>query len=424
MKQLGCVFRFELFGYIKRKSFLTLTIILVLVVAGVLSWPRISGLFGSKDTEEPTAAEAQVVALATENGNAEAEAAYYNEALAGQGYLFQPVEANLAELQALVEGQTEGRNYEFAVLLTGPLSYTRVVQTIALYDSFESFFGDSMQARYRAETLAGLGVPQQEAEKLLAAAPEAQTVTVASGKDQAQNFFYTYILIFLLYFAIIMYGQFVASSVATEKSTRAMELLITSARPNSLIFGKVLGAGCAGITQMAVILGSAFLFYNLNSSYYQDNYLVQSIFNIPLPMLGYTLVFFVLGFFLYAFLYAGLASLVSRMEDLATAIMPITYLFIIAFMVVMFSMGSGNVDNIAMLVCSYIPLTSPMAMFTRIAMGEVAGWEIAFSVGILVVSTVGFGILSAKIYRLGVLLYGTPPKPKEIVRMLKASKNG
>ncbi len=416
MKQLGTVFQFELFGYVKRKSFLVLTVVLVLLVGIVLSWPRFSGLFGSgSDAPE----ELTQVALAVQEGDANEAAAYYNKALAGQGFQFQPVQASLEELQAQVENQ----DYEFAVMLNGPLSYTRVVHNTSLYDMFGNTFAESMQTRYRTETLAALGVPQGEIENLLSAEPTAETITVAAGKDQAQNFLYTYILIFLLYFAILMYGQFVASAVATEKSTRAMELLITSARPNSLIFGKVLGAGCAGISQMVVILGAAFLFYNLNSSYYQDNFLVQSIFNIPLPMLGYTLVFFVLGFFIYAFLYAALASLVSRMEDLPTAIMPITYLFVIAFMVVMFSMGSGNVDNLAMIICSYFPLTSPMAMFTRIALGEVAGWEVAVSVGLLLVSTIGCGILSAKIYRLGVLLYGTPPKPKEILRMLKASRN-
>ena len=85
-------------------------------------------------------------------------------------------------------------------------------------------------------------------------------------------------------------------------------------------------------------------------------------------------------------------------------------------MVVMFSMASGSVDNVAMLVCSYIPFTSPMAMFTRICMSTVAWYEIAVSIAILVGSTIGIGVLSAKIYRIGVLLYGTPPKIGTILK--------
>ncbi|MDL2252956.1 ABC transporter permease [Ruminococcaceae bacterium OttesenSCG-928-I18] len=417
MRQLGIVFRFELLGYLKRKSFIILTLALVLIVAVVLTWPRISAMLGIGQGAE-TPDEPERIALSSKVGDARQAADLFTQAFEGQNYLFEPLEATLPELEGLVENE----EYDSAVQLTGPLSYTRVVRSIGMYDSFDEAFSEMLLSQFQAATMAEYGVPAEEIEQTLAAQTEVETVTVGSGKDQFRNFIYTYILVFLLYFAILMYGQFVASSVATEKSTRAMELLITSARPNSLMFGKVLGAGCAGLLQLVLILGTAFLFYNLNHTYYQDNYIVQSIFGIPAEMLLYTFLFFILGFFIYAFLYAGLASLVSRMEDLSTAIMPITYLFIIAFIVVMFSMGSGNVDNLAMVICSYVPLTSPMAMFTRIAMGDVAGWKIALSVVILLLSTIGAGVLSANIYRLGVLLYGNPPKPKEILRLLKSNK--
>jgi ABC-2 type transport system permease protein len=127
-------------------------------------------------------------------------------------------------------------------------------------------------------------------------------------------------------------------------------------------------------------------------------------------------VFFILGFLIYAFLYGAIGSTVSKLEDINTAVMPITYLFIVAFIVVVFSVSSGEIDNAAMLVCSYIPFTSPMAMFTRICMSTVAWYEIAISIAVLVGSTVGIGILSAKIYRVGVLLYGTPPKLGTILK--------
>ena len=96
--------------------------------------------------------------------------------------------------------------------------------------------------------------------------------------------------------------------------------------------------------------------------------------------------------------------------------MPITMLFIIAFMVVMFSLASGNVDNALMKVCSYVPFTSSMAMFTRIAMSTVPWYEILISVAILIGSVAGIGVISAKIYRVGVLLYGTTPKIGSILK--------
>ncbi len=115
-------------------------------------------------------------------------------------------------------------------------------------------------------------------------------------------------------------------------------------------------------------------------------------------------------------MFGAVGSTASKLEDINTSVMPITLLFIIAFMVVMFSMSSGNVDSILMIVCSYIPFTSPMAMFTRIAMSTVPWYEIVASVAILIASAVGVGVLSAKIYRVGVLLYGTTPKVGSILK--------
>ena len=140
-------------------------------------------------------------------------------------------------------------------------------------------------------------------------------------------------------------------------------------------------------------------------------------------LLLFMLLFFVLGFFIYAFLYGAVGSTVSRLEDINTAIMPITFLFIIAFIVVMTAMGSGQVDTVPMLVCSFIPFTSPMAMFTRIAMSTVPAWQVAVSVGLLGVSVIGIGVLAARIYRVGVLLYGTAPKPAELLRIIRKGCN-
>jgi len=148
---------------------------------------------------------------------------------------------------------------------------------------------------------------------------------------------------------------------------------------------------------------------------------IESVFGMPLRMILYTVLFFVLGFLLYSFLYGALASLASRLEDVNTLIMPVTFLMIIAFMITMFSMV-GDVDSPLMKVTSYIPFTSPLAMFTRIAMGHVETIEIVISVAILLLSTVGVGYLAAAIYRIGVLMYGKPPKFNELLRALRNNR--
>ena len=223
-------------------------------------------------------------------------------------------------------------------------------------------------------------------------------------------------MIFALYMVILLYGQMVATNVATEKSSRAMELLVTSAKPTSMMFGKVLASCLAGLIQLIAIFGSAVLFYNLNRSYWGENMIIDSIFNIPASLLVYMLVFFILGFLIYAFMFGAVGSTATKLEDINTSVMPITMLFIVAFIVVMMSMTSGEVDNPAMIVCSFIPFTSPMAMFTRIAMSTVPWYEIAISIAILVGSTIGVGVISAKIYRMGVLMYGTPPTIGNLIK--------
>ena len=222
-------------------------------------------------------------------------------------------------------------------------------------------------------------------------------------------------MIFALYMVILLYGQMVATNVATEKSSRAMELLVTSANPTSMMFGKVLASCLAGFAQLVLVFGSAILLYNINKEQLA-NPLIASIFDIPLGLFAYMIVFFILGFLIYAFMFGAIGSTASKLEDINTSVMPITYLFIIAFMVVMFSMTSGNIDNTLMRICSFVPFTSPMAMFTRIAMSTVAWYEIAASIVILIGSTVGIGVLSAKIYRVGVLLYGNQPKLGAILK--------
>ena len=156
--------------------------------------------------------------------------------------------------------------------------------------------------------------------------------------------------------------------------------------------------------------------YNLNKTYWDGNAIVASIFNIPPELFVYMLVFFILGFLIYAFMYGAVGSTASKLEDINTSVMPITLLFVIAFLVVMMSMASGNVDNTLMTVCSYIPFTSPMAMFTRICMSTVPLYEILISIAILIGSTVGIGVVAAKIYRVGVLMYGTTPKIGNIIK--------
>ena len=409
MKQFGKILKFELKNYAKNKAFVGVTIFLMVVIAIVMFFPRITSLFESDDTSVDITADFPVMLVKADDPT---QADMVKETFAAS---FTDYEVQITDAEtSVIKNKITSGDVECAFVMNGATSFTYYVDNLSMYDMNPDIATGVLQQIYQMNAMIGGGMSQEDAAGVMSIQIDAQVESL--GKDQMQNFFYTYIMIFALYMVILLYGQMVAMSVATEKSSRAMELLITSAKPINMMFGKVLAACMAGLVQLVAIFGSALVFYNVNKSYWGDNGIIDSIFNIPPELFVYMLVFFLLGFLIYAFLYGAISSTVSKLEDINTAVQPVTFLFIIGFMVVMFSMSSGSVDNILMQICSYIPFTSPMAMFTRIAMSTVPWYEIAISIGILVASTFWIGILSAKIYRVGVLMYGTSPKIGNIIK--------
>lgn len=408
MKQFGKILKFELFGYLKNKIFVGITVFLVAAIAIAMFIPNISALLSKDDTADAANDLPVMLVYSDDSELSYLVKQYFAEAFTD--YSIAIAEGTVEDVKTqIISGEAD-----CAFVMDSASSYTYYVNNLSMYDSNTAVADSVLQEVYRINAMVNSGMTPEQASEIMSAAIDSNTE--ALGKDQFQNFFYTYIMIFALYMVILLYGQMVATNVATEKSSRAMELLITSAKPTSMMFGKVLASCIAGLVQLIAIFGSALVFYQVNRSAWGDNMIIESIFNIPVLLFIYMLVFFVLGFLIYAFLYGAIGSTASKLEDINTSVMPITFLFIIAFFVVMFSMASGNVDNTLLKVCSFIPFTSPMAMFTRICMSTVAWYEIAASIVILIGSTVGIGIISAKIYRVGVLLYGTTPKIGSIVK--------
>lgn len=408
MKQFSKILKFELKYYFKNKIFVGVTIFLVLLISVLMFLPQILNIFRG-DKEADAAAELPVMLLKTEiSEQAEPVKEAFNAAF--PNYDIQSTQESLEEMQEKI---TSG-SAECAFVVGGMTSYKYYVDNLSMYDSNMETADTVLQNLCRMNLMAENGLTAEKAGEIMSVQIENDAVSL--GKDQMQNYWYTYIMIFALYMVILLYGQMIATNVATEKSSRAMELLITSARPVAMMFGKVIASCLAGFAQLVAVFGSAILLYGINKEQWNDNPIVASIFDMPPELFGYMLVFFILGFFIYAFLYGAIGSTASKLEDINTSVMPITMIFIIAFMVVMFSLASGDVDNTLMKVCSYIPFTSSMAMFTRIAMSTVPWYEILISIAILIGSAAGVGVISAKIYRVGVLLYGTTPKLSSILK--------
>ncbi|MDP4551720.1 ABC transporter permease [Alkalihalobacillus macyae] len=238
--------------------------------------------------------------------------------------------------------------------------------------------------------------------------------------NQARVF--VYVLLFVIYFSVIFYGNMVAVEVATEKSSRVMEILISSVSPVKQMFGKILGIALLGITQYTIIIISGYLFMQL-----QDDEGSQTGFlsflnfsNLTVSLVVYAIVFFVLGYLLYATILAMVGSLVSRAEEVQQLIMPVQFLIIIAFFIAMFGLSTPSSPFVT--IASYIPFFTPVVMFLRVGMLAIPFWEVAISLALLIGSIIVFGILGAKVYRGGVLMYGKSSSLKDIGKALKLSR--
>src|SRR5699024_2520789 len=230
-----------------------------------------------------------------------------------------------------------------------------------------------------------------------------------------------YVMLFVLYMAVLFYGQMIATDVATEKSSRVMEILISSASPVTHMFAKIGCIALLGVTQMLIIF-----LYSVGILRYKETEFTNLILQDygftadNLPLYAYALLFFILGYLLYATIAAMLGSLVSRVEDVQQLTMPLVYLVIIAFFIAMFGLVVPEAKFIK--ITSYIPFFTPMIMFLRIGMLDIAAWEIILSLSILVITIVLFSLLSARIYRGGVLMYGASQSFKDFKKALMLTK--
>ncbi|WP_210364674.1 ABC transporter permease [Bacillus sp. REN3] len=231
-----------------------------------------------------------------------------------------------------------------------------------------------------------------------------------------------YVLLFAIYFAVLMYANMIAMEVATEKSSRVMEILISSVSPIKQMFAKILGVGLLSLTQLAVLLLVGYFSIQQNlESLDGDIFEFFGFGNIPAATVVYAVIFFLLGYFLYATMAAFLGSLVSRIEDVQQMITPMTLLVVAGFLMAMFGLGQPEAPFITYM--SFVPFFSPMLMFLRVGMITVPFWEISLSIAILVATIAFLAVFGARVYRGGVLMYGKSNSFKDIKKALQLTKS-
>lgn len=255
-------------------------------------------------------------------------------------------------------------------------------------------------------------------------APVALSAEHTTGDPNATNgtaaFLLGYAVMFIIYLAIVLYGANVLRSVVLEKTNRVAEIMVAAAKPHALMLGKIAGVGGAGLVQMTVWLVIAALLVG-NHQTILGWFGVASV-GVALPPLGagevaVVLVFFFLGFFFYASLFAAVGAMVSSDQEAQAAQTPVILMLMIPM--ICLQVVTADPRGGAAEVLTQIPFFSAMLMPLRFLLGGASPGEVALSLAILAVSIVVVARLAAKIYRIGLLAYGKRPTLRELWRWLR-----
>jgi len=244
-----------------------------------------------------------------------------------------------------------------------------------------------------------------------------------TGETAAQSFSLAYFMGIILYTAILLYGINVMSSVLEEKTTRIVEVLVSSLRPFQLMLGKVLGVGAVSILQFLIWGVSARILLAHRPGFLTAGDLGEPdpVFQVP-HVSGATaavfITYFLGGFFLYSAMFAAVGAMSSSEQEARQAQQPVSWLLVLSF-VSMFGMLNDPASAFSVTL-SLVPFSAPIAMPVRWAAGNLPTYEIALSLGILAVSIVAVTWIAARIYRVGILMTGKRPNLRELVRWVRA----
>jgi ABC-2 type transport system permease protein len=239
-----------------------------------------------------------------------------------------------------------------------------------------------------------------------------------SGEKKKSSDFITILttgltLAMLLYMTVLLYGQVIGRSVLTEKTSKTVEIMLSSVRPMDLLFGKIFGKGLASLLQYGiwVTISAAVL------KVIGPRLGVSIGAGLSMSTLAYLVLFFVLAFFLYCSLYAALGAASEDEHHLSQLAWPVIIFLVIPLVMILSIITTPRAPVIVGL--SLFPLTAPIVMFLRILVGAALPWEILVSIGLIIATTAAVIWLSAKIFRVGILMTGKRFKFSEVLRLAR-----
>lgn len=419
MREFLTVLNYTFRQSIRKKAFIVSTIIILIltmaamIVPGMIKNGTILDSVNEKDNKQKAAA-VQNVYIIDNADLLKQDLTVFNSTF--PGYRFEL--KNDAEKESLMKQIKEEGNKYLLVLneQSGMLNMDYYMKTYGSGPD-PTALQELVNSLFDSKVLGLAGVDEATINKILSP-PAIQVKELGQGYVKSKMS--SMIIIFILFFAIYYFGYGIAVSVAAEKSSRVMETLITSTKPSNIILGKTAAMGLLGLSQLTLILLTAAISYKL---FFPKDFTMfgQSIdFSAftPLAMIM-ILVYFILGYLLYAMMNAVAGASVSSSEDVNTAIMPITVIALISFYAAYIPATLPNAGK-SLTLTSIIPFTAPFSMPGRLLLGNVSAAELAGSVALLLVTIVVFSWISVKIYSVAILHYGNRLKISDFIKIVNS----
>ena len=235
-------------------------------------------------------------------------------------------------------------------------------------------------------------------------------------RDQGQAFMLSYLMVLIIYMTVLMYGIYVMRGVLEEKSSHIVEIIISAVKPFELMLGKILGIGAVGLTQMVLwsVMGFALSAPAVLTAVGLSGVEMPS---LPASLLAAFVIYFVLGFLLYGTLYAGIGAAFDTEQDAQNFQMMVTMLLVVPLVLLVQIMNEP--DGTLSVVLSLFPFFTPILMFLRMTLTQVPLWQVATSVVLMVGAIFAMAWLVGKVYRVGILMHGSKPKLKDLIRWVK-----
>ena len=235
-------------------------------------------------------------------------------------------------------------------------------------------------------------------------------------RDQGQSFILSYFFVLIIYMTVLMYGMYVMRGVLEEKSSHIVEVIIATVRPFELMLGKILGIGAVGLTQMVLwaVLGLALSTPAILAAIGLGTMQLPQ---IPMTLLVFFVIYFVLGYLLFGTLYAGVGAAFDTEQDAQNFQSVITVFLIIPLVLIMQVVNQP--DGTLAVVLSLVPFFTPILMFLRMTLTQVPAIQLAASVVLMAATILGMAWIVGKVYRVGILVHGSKPKLKDLARWVR-----